>query len=64
MTLEEEIDILENKIEVRKCMLQSYYSRIAHWQDSIEKTERALARDKKRLSEVIKLTGVEEAKWV
>ena len=42
MTLEEEIDILENKIEVRKCMLQSYYSRIAHWQDSIEKTERAL----------------------
>jgi hypothetical protein len=54
MTLEEEIDKLENMIEVRECMLQSYRSRIAHWQDSIEKTERALERDKKRLSEVRK----------
>jgi hypothetical protein len=63
MTHKEEIDILEDRIGVRECMLQSYHSRIAHWQDSIKKTEQALARDKKRLKEVIKLTGAEEAEW-
>jgi hypothetical protein len=66
MTYKEEIDILESRIGVREYMLQSYHSRIAYcqWQDSIKKTEQALARDKKRLKEVIKLTGAEEAEWV